>query len=358
MVAASVHPDGPPSAPSEPPVAARVKHWLSRHPIVCLALLTPGIPEYLSSSSPLNAIVLNPGQFVFQLVANLGLYVPGALLVREARIRWNAGWTSVLLLGAAYGTLEEGIALSTMFNPRSSVVGALGEYGHFAGVNWVWVPGVLFVHMVLSIALPIALLDLALPSTRGRRFLSRRGLVVAFVVLGVDVAGLAALVRFGLHFWMGWGPFVGAWLAIAGAVWAAHRLAGVRRPRVATTPRGTPWGFYGLGLAFFPGILFPEAILASWRAPPVVTIAVLVAIQGTILWTLVRCAGPSIGTHRFVAFVSGVLTPIFAIGVVAEWPLPITVAADLVAVSFLVFLWRNRSSVDLGAVPSTASAPA
>jgi len=71
-------------------------------------LLSPGIPEYISGSSPTSAIVLNPPMFGFQLVANLGLYGPGVLLVREAMVRWNKGWATVLLLGAAYGILEEG----------------------------------------------------------------------------------------------------------------------------------------------------------------------------------------------------------------------------------------------------------
>ncbi len=56
-------------------------NYLKNRPLLCLLLLTPGIPEYLSSSSPLNALVLNPVQFLFQLFANLGLYGPGALLI-------------------------------------------------------------------------------------------------------------------------------------------------------------------------------------------------------------------------------------------------------------------------------------
>ena len=54
-------------------------------------------------------MVLNPVQFVFQIVANLGLYGPGVILIREAFVRWKKGWASVLILGAAYGILEEGL---------------------------------------------------------------------------------------------------------------------------------------------------------------------------------------------------------------------------------------------------------
>ena len=82
-------------------------------------------------------MILSPFLFSFQLVGNLGLYVPGALLIRAAMVRWKKGWCSFLLLSAAYGILEEGIALSTLFDPRAGPVGVLGSFGHWLGVSWV-----------------------------------------------------------------------------------------------------------------------------------------------------------------------------------------------------------------------------
>ena len=106
-------------------VLVGVRGLLKSHPVLLLILLTPGIPEYLSSSSAINALVLNPPLFLFQLLANIGLYGSGALLIREAKVRWNKGWGTVFLLGAAYGILEEGVALSTLFNPHAGPVGSL-----------------------------------------------------------------------------------------------------------------------------------------------------------------------------------------------------------------------------------------
>ena len=137
--------------------------FFRRHPILLLLLLSPGIPEYLSGSSAISAIVLNPALFGFQIAANLGLYAPGVLLIREARIRWHKGWATVLILGAAYGILEEGVALSTLFDPESNNAVVLGTYGHWLGVSWVWMSGVLLVHMVYSVSIPILLVGLALP---------------------------------------------------------------------------------------------------------------------------------------------------------------------------------------------------
>src|SRR5271169_5819728 len=189
--------------------------FLRSHPIVCLLLLSPGIPEYISGSSPTSAIVLNPPMFLFQVAANLGLYGPGVLLVREAMVRWKKGWATVLLLGAAYGILEEGVALSTLFDPRANPVGKLGVYGHWLGVSWVWVAGILPVHMIFSISLPILLLGLAVPSTRGKSLLSRRGLRVASLVPGLAVVCLFLLVSRVSGFWMGRPVFVTSVVAMA-----------------------------------------------------------------------------------------------------------------------------------------------
>lgn len=74
---------------------------------------------------------------MFQLVADLVLYGPGVILIREALVRWKKGRATVLILGAEYGILEEGIALSTLYNLVASPVGKLGLCGQYLGVNWV-----------------------------------------------------------------------------------------------------------------------------------------------------------------------------------------------------------------------------
>jgi len=94
--------------------------------LLFLFLLTPGIPEYLGSASQVTWIVLSPLAFFGQLAANLGLYGSGVILIREAMIRWKKGWASVFLLGVAYGIVEEGLALWTLFNPLAQPVGRWG----------------------------------------------------------------------------------------------------------------------------------------------------------------------------------------------------------------------------------------
>src|SRR5215510_707858 len=105
-------------APPAPRNSTRVVGYLRRHPLLCLLLLSPGIPEYLTGSSSFAVLTLNPVQFFILLGLNVGLYGPGVILIREAMIRWKKGWASVFLLGFAYAILEEGLDLSTFFNPK------------------------------------------------------------------------------------------------------------------------------------------------------------------------------------------------------------------------------------------------
>src|SRR5579864_1868561 len=104
-------------------VTSRLIHYLKSHPLLFLLLLTPGIPEYLSASSQLTLLVLFPPVFFLFLAANLGLYGSGVLLAREAMIRWKKGWASVFLLGVAYGIVEEGLDLWTLFYSKAGPVG-------------------------------------------------------------------------------------------------------------------------------------------------------------------------------------------------------------------------------------------
>src|SRR5208282_1582043 len=97
--------------------------FLRAYPILCLAILTPGIPEYLSTSSSLLTVVTLPFFFPIQMAINVGQYTAGALLIREAVIRWHKGWGTVFLLGLAYGITEEGLGDNTLFNSNHGADG-------------------------------------------------------------------------------------------------------------------------------------------------------------------------------------------------------------------------------------------
>jgi len=195
-------------------------------PALVLFLLSPTIGELLSSSSPPSEF-FQP--FTFLLLASL--YGSGALLVRELAQRWGKGWPSVLLLGAAYGIVEEGLAVKSFFDPGWVDLGPLAVYGRWAGVNWVWSLALTIYHAVFSIGVPILLVGLMFPAQRNRAWLTRRGLTLiaalfAAITIFIDLAltpyrpPLASLTL--------------AAAAVAGLVWWARR---VPAPRMIEDPR-------------------------------------------------------------------------------------------------------------------------
>ncbi|MFI5417295.1 MAG: hypothetical protein ACHQ2Y_00145 [Candidatus Lutacidiplasmatales archaeon] len=327
---------------------SRLVAYLRARPALCLLLMSPGIPEYLSGSSKLGLLAVNPGAFLLFLGLNLGLYVPGVLLVREACVRWGKGWASILLLGAAYGIVEEGIALNTMFNPNASVVGALGGYGHFDGVNTVWIPGVLIVHMVYSIGLPILLLGLAVPESKGRRLLTRQGLAAALSVLAVDMTLL--LVGFNLlaeHFWMGWPIFFGSLAAIALLVAASYYLPATwPRLRNRPPPSVTPTRAGVVGAALLPGVFLLQGILQTVGAPPELAIVAVMTLGVSEAAFAYWFFGSGGNRRGLLGFSLGLLLPIVCIGLLGNFPLELVIVADAAVYMLFRHLFANAPAVE------------
>src|SRR2546422_1344537 len=166
--------------------------FLKSNPILFLFPLPLFIPESFPRSTQTPLLVFFPPLFFLFLAANLGLYGSGVILIREAMIRWKKGWATVFLLGVAYGIVEEGLALWTLFNPLAQPVGVLGFYGHWLGVNWVWTVGLLIFHSVYSIGLPIFLFGLVFPEMKSKSLVSGTG--VTFSILGLIIDCFALFV--------------------------------------------------------------------------------------------------------------------------------------------------------------------
>ena len=80
-------------------------------PAPVLFCLAPMTAELLTGSAP-PAEFFNP----FLLLVLTALYGSGAILVRELALRWHKGWPSILVLGAAYGIVEEGLMVKSFFD--------------------------------------------------------------------------------------------------------------------------------------------------------------------------------------------------------------------------------------------------
>ncbi len=304
-----------------------------------LLLLTPGIPEYLTGSSSITALVVSPAGFALQFALNAALYTAGALLIREAVVRWGKGWGSVLLLGAAYGIVEEGLAVHTFFRAGGNPVGILGAYGRLYGVNWVWVSGLTVFHAVYSIALPLLILGLVYPETKGRPLVGRRGLTVAAVAYIADVLLLTAIVP--AHPNLGQTAFFLG--AIALLVALAYRIpTDLLAPRPGPS-RTSPLRLGLLGPSWFLLWLLVGSFLPFTRTPPILDIAILAAGELGMLGVLSRGVGAFDAEWSALAFATGL------IAVLVPWELLLVVQSDPLALALgigsVVALVRLRKRV-------------
>jgi hypothetical protein len=321
--------------------ARRFLQFLRRHPILCLALLTPGIPEYLSTSSPVLNLAINPFWFFLQLAINIGQYTAGALLVREAAIRWGRGWASVFLLGAAYGIMEEGLGDSTLVNSHQGADGVLGWFGRYAGVNWVWSTGVIAFHVIYSIGLPILLLGLAIPATRGRSLVGRRGITLAFLSLIATTGLESAIVNSSDHFWIGVPLMLSGLAAIALLVFLAYRLPSGLLSASVDQPTLSPRSAILIGFAVFPISFLLEYGFISTAVPPAAVIGTEVVLYAVLLEVARRGMGRRQNEYLLVNLAFGFVLWQCFFGVLLTLGLPYTLPLVLVAVFFFVRL-RNR----------------
>lgn len=145
-----------------------------------LFFFAPLTVEYVSGSS----LNLNP----ILLLANLLLYGVGTLLIRELRVRWNKGWLAVFILAAAYMVAEEGLMLNTLFDPTKNTT------GRALGVNWVWTAGMLEVHSLSSIFMPILLAEAIYDQQAAESWISLRTCWILLAAFTANVFGLGRLI--------------------------------------------------------------------------------------------------------------------------------------------------------------------
>ncbi len=308
-------------------------------PVLILFFLAPAIGELLSGSSP-------PSEFFnpFVLLVLNALYGSGALLIREARVRWKKGWPTVLALGAAYAIVEEGLMVKSFFDPHWVDLGLLGTYGRWGGVNWVWCAHLTIFHAVFSIATPILLLDLLFPSWREEQWLSRRGMIGFTLLLLADVAlGFLGLTTYRPP----WGPYLGAVLLVGALIWLAWRLParwGV--PGDGCVPRPLLFALAGFGLTV--ALFLTAWVLPNVDVPVGVTLGAEVASAVLALWGVPALSrNGAWGEPHRLALAAGGLGFFILLGPLQELDKARTdnttgmALVSLAAVVLLVLLWRR-----------------
>jgi len=249
-------------------------------PGATLFFLSPIVAELLTSSSPPTVFFTPVGILIMSC-----LYGSGALLARELVLRWNKGWPSLILLGAAYGILEEGLMVRSFFDPRWPGLGAMTGYGRWGGLGWVWALHMTFFHAFFSIVIPIIIVVILFPRARRVPFLRVPGIIVFAFLLCADVTlGGIALNRYVPPLV----PFLLTLLVCIACVVLARVVQPALSPpsvtpgtSASTLPGTLTFFFLALGctiLFFLLGWLMP-----ALGVPPVVTAALILVTVAALL---------------------------------------------------------------------------
>jgi len=144
------------------------RHSLARArragPVLALIVLAPWVGEFLLGNLSIQMLPL--------IVFLMPMYGAGAVLIREVVRRAGRSYPAMLLLGAAYGIAEAGLADLSMFNPP------LGSGGFDLVSTVSFVVG----HAVWSVTIPIVITETLAGPRRITPWLGGRGLVITAVV--------------------------------------------------------------------------------------------------------------------------------------------------------------------------------
>ncbi|MCJ2563659.1 MAG: hypothetical protein LN417_06185 [Candidatus Thermoplasmatota archaeon] len=314
-----------------------------RRALIALVLLSPLTAELLSGSSPPLEFFFPPG---FLLL--VGLYGSGVLLVRELALRWGKGWPSVLLLGAAYGILEEGLIVRSFFDPAWMDLGILGEYGRWAGINWVWSVWLTIFHGLVSIAVPIILVNLMYPSQKRARLTTDPQLLLPVLALVVITAISPFLFEYEpeAHLYS---------LAVLSMV--LFGLAAYMFPRdwpkmKSDAPILPPSYFLAIGFLYMLFSLVIVYALPGAGLQPYAVIALLCLLSCGALWVLINSAGRGYNEMALLALVVGLLAPFIIVSFVHE--ANGIMGMSLVGISYAVYLFLLMVRVGRGAPEAKA----
>ena len=200
------------------------KHRVSFAPLLGLFFTAPLVAEFLLGDLPIKMLAA--------LIVLAPLYGGGALLIRELVRRSGRGWPSILLLGVAYGIIEEAYTTQSLFDPNylKLNLGLLTPaYIPSLGMGAWWTLWVLMVHGIWSISTPMALIEACVPDRARTPWCGRFGLaIIAIVFLGSIAA--TTITNYRMHHYMSTKTqFAGAAIAVLLIITLAFRMP-VRRP--------------------------------------------------------------------------------------------------------------------------------
>ena len=269
-------------------------------PGVFLFFIAPIVAELLTGSTPPNAF-FNP----LTLFVLCFLYGGGALIARELTLYWSKGWPTLLMLGAAFGIINEGLLTKSFFDPHWQNIGALGTYGRLFDVNLVWSVQLTLFHALFGIAIPILIVNLLFPKRRAERWAGPRALLL-LIVMFVLIVVLGSLFLYTYR--PAWLPYVITLVIAAGLITLARFL-----PRAISVTRSTDVpqplrfglvGFLGVVTFYLINWILPTTLTPFWA-----TILLMLLLAFAVGLVLLRMSSNTLGwtdSHQ-IALVDGAL---------------------------------------------------
>ena len=277
--------------------------------LLTLFFLAPIIPEMLTGSTP-PLMFINPISLLFET----GLYGSGAILIRELVRRRGLGWSSIVLLGAAYGIFEEGLVITSWFNPYWPDLGKLAYYGRVFDMSWIWAVELTIFHAIVSITIPILLAELLFPAIANRLWLKKKG-VIGFTIW-LAVVSFVQLLLFGFLLSRKQGymhpplMYLGAIVMAVVFVWLGLQARKPEYVTLQTEARPVPglWKIRLIGFAVTFAFFFNAWVLPNVFAFPLIPVLIFFLIVILSWWTITHWAkSPGWDAQHRLALATGVL---------------------------------------------------
>jgi len=239
--------------------------------VITLFFVAPFVAEYLLGDLPLKLLLV--------VIVMAPMYGGGAVLIRELARRAGRGWPTMLMLGAAYTLIEEGLVGQSLFNHdylKMQMHLLDHAYVPALGIGAWWTLFMLNLHTFWSMGVSIALVEGLFPAEAEVPWLGRVGDAVVAVVFV-----LGAVANFGIGYKQN--HFVASHTQLLSAAVLSVLLMGcafllpARRPRVGGGAVPSAWITGAVALVLGMGVMSTPP-LWGWGA-----VGLLLALDGVFL---------------------------------------------------------------------------
>lgn len=306
---------------------------------------------FLLVFSSINAELVTGSSPPLEFIAGLSFiflvpfYGIGAIIVNELAARWGKGWPTILLLGAAWGIFEEGVVVMSFFNPGWVDLGPLGDYGRVFGINFVWSLNVTIFHAVWSVGIPILLMRIIFPETKGCALLQKRTVGMLAALLLVTSFVLSVVINKTMAYTVPVPLLLAAvvLLVIVGLI--AKKMPVTLFPPNQGSPK-RPSRFYLVGLLFSIGYFTIQFVLPNVIAFAIVGILLIVLLL-VLAWTYIeKNIGVADNDIQKLALVGGLESVWLFFAFIHEITGSAGMAGiSLIAILYIVFLLWCRKRV-------------